>query len=182
MTPRSCGRLGDETGRLSLDHPPRVYRTVEWGGSVPGVDVNPVEYVVIEFPGNRFTGDIAPAIADLVDRGLVRILDLIFVKKDASGAVSTFEYDELEETAVFGTIDGDADGLLSDEDVVTLASDLAPESAALFILFEDLWAGPLGRAVWDAGGELVAGGRIPHALVQAAMDEIEHAGTEGAPS
>ena len=135
-----------------------------------------MEYVIIEFPGNRFNGDIAPAIADLVDRGLVRILDLIFVKKAADGTVVSFEYDELEETAAFAVIDGAADGLLADGDIAELAADLDPDSSALFILFEDLWAAELGRAVRDAGGLLVDGGRIPHDLVLAAVALADQAG------
>jgi hypothetical protein len=136
------------------------------------MDVSPVEYVMIEFPGNRFSGHIAPAIADLVDRGVVRILDLVFVKKAADGSVLTFEYDELQETAAFASVEGDAEGLLSDGDVTGMAEGLAPDSSALFVLFEDLWAADLGRAVRDAGGELVAGGRIPHAAVAEAMDAV----------
>jgi hypothetical protein len=134
------------------------------------MDVDPVEYVVIEFPGNRFDGSIAPAIVDLVDRGLVRILDLLFVKKAADGTVLSFEYDELEETADFAVIDGDADGLLSDGDVSELAAGLAPNSSALFVLFEDRWASAFGKAVRDAGGELVDGGRLPHAAVVEALE------------
>jgi hypothetical protein len=133
------------------------------------MDVDPVEYVIIELPGDRFDGTIAPAIVDLVDRGLVRILDLVFVKKAADGTVRSFEYDELDETAGFAVIDGDADGLLSDGDVEELSAALAPGSNALFILFEDVWASALGRAVRDAGGALVGGGRLPHAAVTDAL-------------
>lgn len=141
------------------------------------MDLGPVEYVIIEFSGNRFNGDIAPAIADLVERGVVRILDLVFAKKDADGTVTTFEYDELDEVASFAVIDGDADGLLSDDDVAGLAAELAPDSSALFILFEDVWATELGRAVRSAGGELIAGGRIPHRVVVdavAGLGDDEH--------
>lgn len=141
------------------------------------MDLGPVEYVIIEFSGNRFNGAIAPAIADLVERGVVRILDLVFAKKDADGTVTTFEYDELDEVASFAVIDGDADGLLSDDDVAGLAAELAPDSSALFILFEDVWATELGRAVRSAGGELIAGGRIPHRVVidaVAGLGDDEH--------
>jgi uncharacterized membrane protein len=135
------------------------------------VEVGPVEYVVIEFPGDRFDASIARAIARLVDDGVVRILDLVLVRKDEAGAVRTFEYDELAELTALG---GDAEGMLSEGDVADLAEDLAPGSAALFITWEDLWAVDLGRAVLGAGGQLVAGGRIPNAVVMdalAALDE-----------
>jgi uncharacterized membrane protein len=133
----------------------------------------PVEYVVIQFPGNQFKGEIAPAIADLVEQETIRIIDLVFVKKDADGSVTYFEFDDLEETATFATIDAEVDGVLSDDDVNVIADGVPPDSSALLIVWEDLWAEELGRAVLNAGGELVAGGRIPHALVEAAFAGID---------
>lgn len=130
----------------------------------------PVEYVVIEFPGNRFTGDIAPALAELVEDRLVRIIDLVFVLKNADGDVTTFEYDELPEGAAYAEIDGEADGLLSDSDILDIADGLEPESSALLVLFEDLWAAKFADAVWAAGGQLVAGGRLPRDLIEAAVE------------
>ena len=129
------------------------------------MDIGPVEYVVIEFPGNRFNGEVAPALARLVEGGTVRIIDLVFVVKDADGNVSSFEYDELEEAAELAGIEGEADGMLSDEDVLAIADDLSRDSSALLILFEDLWALEFGQAVVASGGELVAGGRIPRSLI-----------------
>ena len=129
------------------------------------MDIGPVEYVVIEFPGNRFNGEVAPALARLVEGGTVRIIDLVFVVKDADGNVSSFEYDELEEAAELAGIEGEADGMLSDEDVLAIADDLSLDSSALLILFEDLWALEFGQAVVASGGELVAGGRIPRSLI-----------------
>ncbi len=133
------------------------------------MELDPVEYVIIEFPGNRFTGEIAPAIAALVDRGLVHIIDLVFVRKDADGSVTYFEYDDLDELSGFAEIDGEADGLLSDTDIAEMAVDLAPDSSALFVVWEDTWAGDLGRAVRKVGGELIAGGRIPYQIVDEAL-------------
>jgi uncharacterized membrane protein len=133
------------------------------------VTISPVEYVIIEFPGDASSTDVAPAIADLVERGVVRILDLLFVKKDEDGTVSTFEYDELDEGAAFADVDGDVDGMFGDDDVEVMAADLAPGSSALFVMFEDLWASELGQAVWAAGGELIAGGRIPRSIVEEAV-------------
>ncbi len=101
---------------------------------MPAVTISPVEYVIIEFPGDASRTTVAPAIADLVERGLVRILDLLFVNKDGAGKVSSFEYDELDEGAAFADIDGEADGMLSDEDVAEMAAGLAPGSSALFVL------------------------------------------------
>ncbi len=117
------------------------------------MDVGPVEYVVIEFPGNQFNGEVAPALARLVESGTVRIIDLVFVLKDADGNVTSLEYDELGEVAAaFADIDGDADGMLSDEDVAEIAAGLHDNSSALLLLFEDLWAKEFTAAVLDSGG------------------------------
>ncbi len=135
-------------------------------------ELAPVEYLVLDFPGNDYgdlSGDIAVAIADLVDRGTVRILDLVFVKKDADGAVTTFEFDQLEELAAFADIEGESGGLLSDEDVADLAGGIPTGSAALFVLWEDLWAADLARAVRAAGGEMLSGGRIPYQAVDGVL-------------
>jgi uncharacterized membrane protein len=132
------------------------------------VDVGPVEYVVIEFPGNQFNGEVAPALARLVESGTVRIIDLVFVVKDGDGNVTSLEYDELGEVAAaFADIDGDADGMLSDDDIAEIAAGLHDNSSALLLLFEDLWAKEFTAAVLDSGGELVAGGRIPRDLIEA---------------
>jgi len=132
------------------------------------VDLGPVEYVVIEFPGNQFNGEVAPALARLVESGTVRIIDLVFVLKDADGNVTSLEYDELGEVAAaFADIEGDADGFLSDEDIAQIAAGLHDNSSALLLLFEDVWAKEFTAAVLDSGGELVAGGRIPRDLIEA---------------
>ncbi len=133
----------------------------------------PVEYIVIDFPGNRFDGSIVPALVDLVDKRTVRILDLVFVKKDDDGSVDCFEFDQLDELGDFGALDGDAGDVLSDDDVLALADDIPPGSSALFIVWEDLWAADLGRAVRNAGGEVLIGGRVPHQVVTDIISNIE---------
>ncbi len=139
-------------------------------------DVGPVEYVVIDFPGNRFNGAVAPAIAKLVEQGHVRILDLVFVKKDATGLVTTFEYDELEEGSPFASVDGEVDGMVNDLDLQALAESVPHDSSALFILWEDLWAAELGAAIRASDGELLDGGRIPHQVVEEIRGAIESEG------
>jgi uncharacterized membrane protein len=136
-------------------------------------DLAPVEYIVIDFPGNRFDGSIVPALVDLVDKRTVRILDLVFVKKDDDGSVDCFEFDQLDELGDFGALDGDAGDVLSDDDVLALAEDIPPGSSALFIVWEDLWAADLGRAVRNAGGEVLIGGRVPHQVVTDIISNIE---------
>lgn len=135
--------------------------------------IAPVEYVVIAFPGDGFPPDVAPALGKLVDSGAVRILDLLFVKKAADGSVGWFEYDDLDDGAAFAAVEGDAEGLLADEDARELAEMIDPDTSALVILWEDLWAAELGQAVRAAGGEIIAGERLSHAEVLAALEDIE---------
>lgn len=129
-------------------------------------EIAPVEYIVIDFPGNQFTGEIVPALADLVDRRVVRILDLVFVKKDGDGTITSFEFDQLDELVDFADIEGDVGDVLSDDDVLGLAASIPVDSSALFIVWEDLWATDLARAIRAAGGEVVDGGRIPHDVIR----------------
>jgi hypothetical protein len=137
------------------------------------MDIGPVEYLIISFPGNRFKGEIAPAIADLVERGTIRILDLAFVSKDADGTMLALEYDELDDAAGFVDIDGDAGGLLNEEDLELAAEALAPNSSALLIVWEDLWAAELAAALRSAGGVFLSGERIPHEIVELAYAGID---------
>jgi hypothetical protein len=134
--------------------------------------LGPVEYVVIGFPGSRFKGDIVPALRELVESGTIRILDLVFVKKEADGTVVSFEYDALQETPEFAALDGEAGGLLSDEDIALAAEELGPDTSAALLVWEDAWAAPLAQALRDAGGVLIGGERIPHEVVEAAFDDL----------
>jgi hypothetical protein len=135
--------------------------------------IGPVEYMLIGFPDNQFTGGIAPALADLVDSGTVRIIDLVFIKKDGEGNVLSFEYDDLPETAAYGDIDGEADGFLDDEDILAAAEELDNNSSTLLIVWEDLWAAPLAAEILASGGQVISGRRIPHAVVTEILEAIE---------
>jgi hypothetical protein len=131
----------------------------------------PVEYLIIGFPGNRFSGEIMPALTELVENGVIRIIDLVFVKKDADGEVTTFEFEDLQEAAELGfaDLDGEAGGLLSDEDLDLAAAALAPDSSAALVVWEQRWAERIADAIRNAGGEIVAGERIPATVVDAAL-------------
>ena len=135
--------------------------------------IGPVEYVIIGFPGNQFKGEILPALADLVERNTVRILDLVFVIKDEEGNVTSAEYEDLPGMA---DLDGEADGLFSEEDLLMAAEVLEPNSSGLLIVWEDTWATPLAEAIRNAGGVIVAGERIPHEIVEGAFEGIPAAG------
>ena len=135
--------------------------------------IGPVEYLVIGFPGNRFKGEIVPAIAELVDNDLVHILDVLFIKKDADGTVTGFEYDALDDVLEFGfaEVDGEAGDMLNDEDLQLAAEVLEPDSSAALIVWEDRWAAPVAQAIRDAGGRIIAGQRIQHEIVEAALTD-----------
>jgi Family of unknown function (DUF6325) len=134
--------------------------------------LGPVEYVLIGFPGNRFKGEIIPALAQLVESGTIRIIDLVFVKKDADGAMEVFEYDALDEVTDVAEIEGEAGGLLSDEDIAFAAEALEPDTSAALLVWEDRWAAPLADALRNAGGVLIDGERIPHDIVEAALETL----------
>jgi uncharacterized membrane protein len=136
--------------------------------------MGPVEYVVIAFPGNRFKGEIVPAVAELVDNGLVRILDVAFIKKDAAGNTTMFEYDTLDDVLAFGfaDVDGEAGGVLNDEDLELAAEGLEPDSSAALIVWEHLWAARVAEAIRDAGGRIVAGERVPPEIVEQALADL----------
>jgi uncharacterized membrane protein len=137
--------------------------------------IGPVEYVVIGFPGNRFKGEIVPAIAELVDNGLIRIIDVAFIKKDADGTVTTFEYDALDDVLEFGfaDVEGEAGGVLNDEDLDLAAETLEPDSSAALLVWEHRWAARVAQAIRDAGGRIIAGERVPHEIVEKALADLE---------
>jgi len=134
--------------------------------------LGPVEYVVLAFPGNRFTGKIAPALADLVDAGTIRIMDLAFVSKDADGHVLGYELTALDDDAsrAFDSLgEGGAD-LISEQDLHDIGEELEPNTSAAMLVWENVWATKFADAVREADGELLDHDRIPHEVLQAATD------------
>ncbi len=134
--------------------------------------IGPVSYTVIAFPGNRFNGNVAPEVAKLIANGTVRILDLVFVAKDDDGNTISFEFDQMEELAQFAELDGEVGGLVSLEDLDHVAAGLPENNSALIIMWEDLWAKPLVEALQGSGAVVIESARVPHYLVEAAMDEL----------
>jgi len=137
--------------------------------------IGPVEYLVVGFPGNQFSGEIAPELAKLVESGTIRILDLLFVAKDADGSVVSFEFDQLDELAPFAAIDAEVGGLATPADIEHAAALLEPNSSAAVLIWEDLWAAPFAEALRNAGGVLVESARVPYELVEAAFDGLPSA-------
>jgi len=140
-------------------------------------EIGPVDYLIVSFPGNQFKGDIAPALADLVDAGTIRIIDLVFVGKDENGDVVTAELLELDPAVQAGLerLGVEPSGLLSDEDLTDAAEALEPNSSAALLLWENIWAKDVANAIRAAGGQLVDFGRLPHDAVQAAREAIASA-------
>ncbi len=134
------------------------------------MSVGPVDVYIIGFPGNKFSGRIAPAILELVENGTIRIIDLLFVMKDASGVVTTLEAADIdEEGAAFVNIDVAQPGALGPEDAEEVGDDLPANSAALLVAFENLWAAKLVDALQAADAVVIDAIRIPVDVVEAAL-------------
>jgi hypothetical protein len=137
--------------------------------------IGPVEYLILGFPGNNFTGQIVPELAKLLDSGLVRIIDLTFITKDASGRVDVVEYDAVEELAAFAGLDAEVGGILTDEDIAHAAMSLEPNTSAALLIWEDTWATPFAEAVRNANGVILEGARIPREIIEEVMDALADA-------
>ena len=137
-------------------------------------DVGPVDIVMIGFDGNQFRGEIAPALFDLVQAGIVRLLDGVFVYKDANGAVGSLEIADMgpDLQPAFVDVDGQLGlGLLDAEDVETVGKDLEPNTSALMLVFENTWAAKFASAVRNANGQVLEFARIPATAVAQAMTQ-----------
>jgi uncharacterized protein DUF6325 len=139
------------------------------------MEIGPVEYIILGFPGNNFTGQIVPELAKLIDSGLVRIIDLTFITKDADGRVDVVEYDAVEELAAFAGLDAEVGGILTDEDVAYAAEELAPNSSAALLIWEDTWAAPFAAAVRNANGVILEGARIPREIIEEVVGALTDA-------
>ena len=138
--------------------------------------MGPIDYLLIEWPGRQPTGEAAPHLIDLVDRGLIRILDLAFIAKGEDGSVATLEISDVGgEVEAFAAFEGASSGLLSEDDIGEAAGALEPGTSAALLVFENRWAAPFAVAVRKSGGQLVASGRIPTQAVLAALDAAESA-------
>jgi Family of unknown function (DUF6325) len=145
--------------------------------------MGPIDYLVVEFPGSRMTGEGLPLLVDLVDRGIIRILDLVFVKKELDGsmkgmAITDLDHDGRLDLAVF---EGASSGLLDEDDISDAGGVLEPGSSAGILVYENVWAAPFATALRRGGAQLVASGRIPVQALLAAIDAAE-ARTEAQPA
>jgi hypothetical protein len=145
------------------------------------MSVGPIEYLVVAFPGNKFKGEIVPALAELVESNTIRILDLVFILKDEEGNVAAVELADLDpedEAAAMSDISEVDSGLLNEDDIALAAEALEPNSSAGLLVFENVWATRFAEAVRNADGQLIANERIPYDIVQAALAYAAEPGEE----
>jgi Family of unknown function (DUF6325) len=137
--------------------------------------LGPISYLIVEFPGNKMTGEGMPILLDLVDQGLIRIFDLLFVTRDDDGSLRVVELRDLDldgqiDVAIF---EGASSGLLDDSDLADAASVIEPGSSAAILLFENRWARSFTHALRRGGAELVAAGYVPLDAIAASLDAAE---------
>lgn len=140
-----------------------------------GTDVyGPIDFVLLEFPGDQLTGEAAPALVDLVERGVIRLFDLQVISKAEDGSVQAMELtDPMGDEPGFSYFAGARSGLIGDDDMREAAEAMRPGTVAALIVYENTWAVPFVGAVLDSGGELIASARIPASDIMAALDSIE---------
>src|SRR4051794_22396764 len=161
---------GDSRASLRAQRWFRAATTARGGDQL--MSIGPVEYVILGFPDNKFTGQIVPELTKLVDDGLINIIDLTFITKDVDGNVDVVEFDMVEELAAFAGIDAEIGGILTDEDIAHAAVSLEPNTSAALLLWEDAWAARFTDAVRGANGVVLEGARIPHEYIDAAVDAL----------
>jgi hypothetical protein len=137
-------------------------------------EMGPIDYIVLEWPGQQPTGEVAPLIIDLVDRGIIRVLDIAFLAKGEDGSVAALDLSTLDgDGGGFEEFEGASSGLLGDEDLEEAAAALEPGTSAAILVWENRWAAPVAVAVRKSGGQLVASGRIPVQAILASLDAVE---------
>jgi hypothetical protein len=139
------------------------------------VQMGPVDFLVVEFPGAHMTGEGLPLLVDLVDRGIIRVLDLVFVKKRDDGTVLSLDLGEIDRDGTRGlsVFAGASSGLLGPDDLAEVGEALEAGSAAAIVVYENRWAAPLATALVRGGARLVASARIPAAVLLEALDAVE---------
>jgi Family of unknown function (DUF6325) len=135
--------------------------------------MGPISYLIVEFPGNKMTGEGFEILIDLVDRGLVRILDLTFVTRDEDGSVRGLQLQEIDSAFELTVFEGASSGMLDDSDYADAASVITPGSSAGILIFENRWATSFVQALRRADAQLVAAGYIPQDTVLASLDATE---------
>ena len=135
-------------------------------------ELGPVDCLIVAFPGSQFNGEIGPALADLIESGTIRIMDVTFVTKDENGETAAVELMDMDPTVRAGleNLGIEVSGLFNEEDLEAAAAELEPGSSAALLVWENLWAKKVAQAMRDAGGVVFDFERIPHEVAQAARD------------
>jgi uncharacterized membrane protein len=135
-------------------------------------ELGPVDYLIVAFPGSQFKGEIAPALAELIEAGTIRIMDVTFVTKDENGETAALELMDMDDDVRqgFENLGIEVNGLFNDEDLAAAAEELDPGSSAVLLVWENLWAKKVAQAMRDAGGVVFDFERIPHEVAQAARE------------
>jgi hypothetical protein len=137
--------------------------------------LGPISYLIVQFPGNKMTGEAFPILVDLVDRGVIRILDLVFVTREADGTVVAMELSDFDgdgelDLAVF---EGASSGLLDSSDLADASDVIDAGSSAAILIYENSWATSFTQALRGSGAELVAAGFVPQDALLASLDATE---------
>jgi uncharacterized membrane protein len=136
-------------------------------------EMGPIDYMVIEWPREQPNGTVVPKIIDLVDRGIIRIIDVAFVGKDAGGAVYAIELSDFDGDGSFAAFEGASTGIIGDDELTEAGSALEPGTSAAVLIWENRWAAPVAVALRESGAQLVASGRIPVQGIIAALDATD---------
>src|SRR4051794_15245358 len=136
-------------------------------------EMGPIDYAVIEWPGEQPTGAAVPLLVDLVDRGIIRIIDIAFVGKDTGGAVYSMELSDFDGDGSFAAFEGASSGIIGDSDLEDAGSVLEPGTSAAVLIWENRWAAPIAVTLRQTGAQLVASGRIPVQGIIAALEATE---------
>ena len=137
-------------------------------------EMGPIDYIVLEWPGRQPSGEVAPLIIDLVDRGIIRVLDIAFMVKAEDGSVAAIDIGAIDGGGSgWSEFDGASTGLLGDEDIQEAAAALEPGTSAAVLVWENRWAAPVAVALRKSGGQLVASGRLPIQAILASLEAAE---------
>jgi hypothetical protein len=144
--------------------------------STSEIEIGPIDYLVVEWPaGKQPTGEALPLLVDLVDRGLIRVLDLAFMRKEDDGTIVGLELSDFGGDPQLAVFEGASSGLLGEEDREEAGAAIEPGCSAALLIYENTWAAPFARAIRNSGAQLVANGRIPVNAFIAALDELDEA-------
>ena len=148
---------------------------------VPLDELGPVDYLIVEFPAgaSNFTGEMATELLGLVDRGIIRVIDVLILTKDQDGSVEAMELSDIENLGALETLEAELAELLAEEDIEHLAAAMDPGSTAGVLIWENLWAAPFASAARRAGGQLIADGRIPIQAILASIEADDNDAIEG---